>query len=322
MKKKFVYNPKTLSYERVQRTWGERVLRGLIFIAPTITLGIILAFFIARRIDSPRETRLRQENEFYKAQLDKMTQDLELITKALDEMEKRDRAIYRVAFNAEAFPEELRRMGVGGSEKYKELEGKKYSELLIATNKKIDEVERRLYAQSLSLQELSEIALDKEARLASIPAIQPVRNKDMTRVASGYGWRIDPVYKTRRMHWGMDFTAPVGTEVYSTGDGVVEELEIKSWGYGKSIVIDHGYGYKTRYAHLSAFKVKKGDKVKRGDLIGLIGNSGKSTGPHLHYEVEHNGQKINPVGYYHGDLSPEEYEQMIQLSNNALNAFD
>ncbi|GAA0875807.1 M23 family metallopeptidase [Wandonia haliotis] len=322
MKKKFVYNPKTLSYERVRRTWGERVLRGLIFIAPTITLGIILAFFIARRIDSPRETRLRQENEFYKAQLDKMTQDLELITKALDEMEKRDRAIYRVAFNAEAFPEELRRMGVGGSEKYKELEGKKYSELLIATNKKIDEVERRLYAQSLSLQELSEIALDKEARLASIPAIQPVRNKDMTRVASGYGWRIDPVYKTRRMHWGMDFTAPVGTEVYSTGDGVVEELEIKSWGYGKSIVIDHGYGYKTRYAHLSAFKVKKGDKVKRGDLIGLIGNSGKSTGPHLHYEVEHNGQKINPVGYYHGDLSPEEYEQMIQLSNNALNAFD
>lgn len=228
MKKKFVYNPKTLSYERVRRTWGERVLRGLIFIAPTITLGIILAFFIARRIDSPRETRLRQENEFYKAQLDKMTQDLELITKALDEMEKRDRAIYRVAFNAEAFPEELRRMGVGGSEKYKELEGKKYSELLIATNKKIDEVERRLYAQSLSLQELSEIALDKEARLASIPAIQPVRNKDMTRVASGYGWRIDPVYKTRRMHWGMDFTAPVGTEVYSTGDGVVEELKIKN----------------------------------------------------------------------------------------------
>ena len=322
MRAKYRYNPKTLSYEKVKLTWGERVLRGLIFVAPTITLSFVFALFIAKRIDSPRETRLRQENEFYQLQLSKLNQDLELIAAALDEMEKRDRSIYRVAFNADAFPEELRRMGVGGADKFKELENYKYSDLLIRTASKMEEVERRLYAQSLSLQELAEIARDNETRLVSIPAIQPIRNKDMTRVASGYGWRVDPVYKTRRMHWGMDFTAPVGTEVYATGNGVVEDLETSSWGYGKSILIDHGYGFKTRYAHLSAFKVKKGDKVKRGDLIGLIGNSGKSTGPHLHYEVERNGQKVNPVGYYHGDLSPEEYEQMIQLSNNALNAFD
>lgn len=322
MRTKYRYNPKTLSYVKVKLTWGERILRGIIFIAPTITLGVILAFFIAKRIDSPREIRLRQENEFYRAQLNKMEEDLNLISAALDEMEKRDRSIYRVAFNADVFPEELRRMGVGGAEKHKELEGYKYSDLLKSTVSKMEEIERRLYAQSLSLQELAEIAKDKEERLSSIPAIQPISNKDMTRVASGYGWRVDPVYKTRRMHWGMDFTAPIGTEVYATGNGVIEDVEVSSWGYGKSILIDHGYGFKTRYAHLSAFKVKKGDKVKRGDLIGLLGNTGKSTGPHLHYEVERNGEKINPVGYYHSDLTPAEYEQMIQLSNNALNAFD
>jgi len=322
MRAKYRYNPKTLSYVKVKLTWGERILRGIIFIAPTITLGVILAFFIAKRIDSPREIRLRQENEFYRTKLIKIDEDLKLISAALDEMEKRDRSIYRVAFNAEVFPEELRRMGVGGAEKHKELEGYKYSDLLKSTVSKMEEIERRLYAQSLSLQELAEIAKDKEERLSSIPAIQPISNKDMTRVASGYGWRIDPVYKTRRMHWGMDFTAPIGTEVYATGNGVIEDVEVNSWGYGKSILINHGYGFKTRYAHLSAFKVKKGDKVKRGDLIGLIGNSGKSTGPHLHYEVERNGEKINPVGYYHSDLTPAEYEQMIQLSNNALNAFD
>lgn len=322
LRNKYRYNPKTLSYEKVRLTWGERIVRGLIFIAPTITLGVFLAFFIAQRLDSPKENRLRKENEFYKAQLEEISKDLDLITQALEEMEKRDRSIYRVAFNADVFPEELRRMGVGGAEKFKELEGFKYSDLLKSTKGKIEEVERRIYAQSLSLQELAEIAKDNEERLARIPAIQPVSNVDMTRVASGYGWRIDPVYKTRRMHWGMDFTAPIGTEVYATGDGVIEDIETSSWGYGKSVLIDHGYGFKTRYAHLSAFKVKKGDKVRRGDLIGLIGNSGKSTGPHLHYEVERNGQKVNPVGYYHGDLTPEEYEQMIQLSNNALNAFD
>ncbi len=322
MRTKYRYNPKTLSYVKVKLTWGERILRGIIFIAPTITLGVILAFFIAKRIDSPREIRLRQENEFYRTQLNKMEEDLNLISAALDEMEKRDRSIYRVAFNADVFPEELRRMGVGGAEKHKELEGYKYSDLLKSTVSKMEEIERRLYAQSLSLQELAEIAKDKEERLSSIPAIQPISNKDMTRVASGYGWRVDPVYKTRRMHWGMDFTAPIGTEVYATGNGVIEDVEVNSWGYGKSILINHGYGFKTRYAHLSAFKVKKGDKVKRGDLIGLLGNTGKSTGPHLHYEVERNGEKINPVGYYHSDLTPAEYEQMIQLSNNALNAFD
>jgi murein DD-endopeptidase MepM/ murein hydrolase activator NlpD len=319
---KYRYNPETLSYEKVRMSWGERILRGLIFVAPTITLGVLLAFFIANRIDSPKEVRLRKENAFYKKQFDEMNQTLELMTRVLDEMEKRDRSVYRVAFNADVFPEELRQMGVGGADKYRELEGFPYSELMKKTKEKMDGLERRMYAQSLSLQELTQIARDKENRLASIPAIQPVRLKDLAHIGSGYGWRIDPIYKTSRMHWGIDFNAPIGTEVYATGDGKVIEVETNSWGYGKCIVIEHGYGFRTLYAHLSAFKVKKGDKVKRGDLIGLVGSTGKSTGPHLHYEVEKNGQKVNPIAYFFSDLTPEEYEQIIQISNNALSSFD
>jgi murein DD-endopeptidase MepM/ murein hydrolase activator NlpD len=158
--------------------------------------------------------------------------------------------------------------------------------------------------------------------LSCIPAIQPVSNKELKSMASGFGWRIDPIYKTSRMHTGVDFTADIGTEVYATGDGVVEVVESGAWGYGKSIVINHGFGYKTRYAHLSAFKIRAGQKVKRGELIGLVGNTGKSTGPHLHYEVEMNGNKINPINFFHSDLSPEEYEKLIEMSQQSYKAFD
>jgi murein DD-endopeptidase MepM/ murein hydrolase activator NlpD len=186
----------------------------------------------------------------------------------------------------------------------------------------MDAIERRMNSQSISFKELLDLAKNKEKMLTSIPAIQPVRNKHLKHMASGYGYRIDPVYKTRRMHTGMDFTAKVGTPVYATGDGYIEDLEQSGWGYGKCIVINHGYGYKTRYAHLSAFKVKKGQKIKRGALIGLVGSTGKSTGPHLHYEVEKGGQKVNPIHYYHSDLTPDQYEKLIEMSQNSFKAFD
>lgn len=319
---KYRYNPQTLSYERAKYSPVERILRTLAFIAPTIVLSVILAFFFAKRIDSPKELELQKENQFYAEQFQKMTGDMTLMSKVLEEMKQRDRDIYRVAFNADMFPDELRTMGIGGSNRYKDLEGYSNSQLLKLTAQRIDSLESKLYGQSLSFQELVEIAKDKEDRLASIPAIQPVRNKDLKHVASGYGWRIDPIYKTQKMHTGMDFSSPIGTKVFATGNGKIVEVEVNSWGYGKCIVIDHGYGYKTRYGHLSAFKVKVGQKVKRGDLIGLVGSTGKSTGPHVHYEVEKNGEKVNPVGYYHSDLSPEEYERLIQISNNALKSFD
>ena len=273
-------------------------------------------------MSSPKETILKNEIKVYEEQFTRINQDMELVNKVLDDIEKRDEDLYRAALYADKFPEELRRMGTGGSEKYAQFEELSNSELMIQTASNLDNLERRLNAQSLSFKELIDLAKKKEKLLASIPAIQPVRNGDLKRMASGYGWRIDPIYKTSKFHSGMDFTADVGTEVYVTGDGVIAALERNGWGYGNCIVVDHGFGYRTRYAHLSAFKVKPGQKVKRGDLIGLVGSTGKSTGPHLHYEVEKGRGKVNPIHYYHSDLSPEQYERLLKMSENSFKALD
>jgi len=321
-KSKFRYNPETLSYEKVDRTLFEQVLRGLVFIAPTLLLSIVFGFFIAHQLDSPKEKRLQAEINEIELQLTEWKNRLKTIDEVTEIIKQRDEELYRTALGAKEFPEELRLMGRGGSDRYKHLKNKTNAELLIETAQMIDNLEAKLHAQSISFNELVHLTKEREKRLASLPAIQPVRNSDLKRVASGYGWRVDPVYGTRRMHWGLDFTAPVGTEIYATGAGVVEIIKVNSWGYGKEIVIDHGYGLKTRYAHLSEFKVKRGQKVKRGDLIALMGSTGKSTGSHLHYEVEKDGRKVNPINYFHSDLSPEQYEQIIEISNNAMRSLD
>jgi murein DD-endopeptidase MepM/ murein hydrolase activator NlpD len=321
-KQKFRYNPKTLSYEKVQRSSGEQFLRAVIIAAPIIAVSVILAFFLAYRIDSPKEKKLKAEVAQLKGEIQSMNERLKLIDQVAEVIQKRDEELYRTALGANEFPEELRLMGVGGSDAYTHYESMPNGELLKNTAQKLDEVSRKLHAQSLSFRELISEAKKREKRLASLPAIQPVNNKDLKRMVSGYGWRIDPVYGTRKMHWGLDFTASIGTSIYATGDGVVEKTEVNSWGYGREIVIDHGFGYKTRYAHLSSFLVNQGDTVKRGDLIGLVGNSGKSTGPHLHYEVEKDGHKVNPINFFHSDLSPAQYEKIIELSKNALKSMD
>jgi len=321
-KSKFRYNPKTLSYEKVERSTGERILRGFVILAPAALLTIVLAFFLSYRIESPKEQKLKKELTELKNEVEKLNERAVLVDQVAEILKKRDEELYRAALGANEFPEELRMMGVGGSDAYKHYESMSNGDLLKQTAMKLDEVERKLHAQSISFKELISAAQKRERRLASLPAIQPVNNKELKRMVSGYGWRIDPVYGTRKMHWGLDFTAEVGTDVYSTGDGVVEEVEVNSWGYGKEILINHGFGYKTRYAHLSSFVVNKGDTVKRGDLIGFVGSTGKSTGPHLHYEVEKDGHKVNPINFFHSDLSPEQYEKIIEASRNALNSMD
>jgi murein DD-endopeptidase MepM/ murein hydrolase activator NlpD len=321
-KTKFRYNPETLSYEKVTRSLTERILRGLLFIAPTLILSLVVGFFIAHQIDSPRERRLQKELAEVNHELAIWQERLALIEEVTAAMQKRDEDLYRAALGAKEFPEELRLMGIGGSDRYKHLRNKSNADILVTTGKKLDEIESRLYAQSISFQELVNLAKDNEKRLANLPAIQPVRNKDLRKMVSGFGWRIDPVYGTRKMHWGLDFTGSTGTEIFATGGGVVEEVKTSNWGYGREVVINHGYGFKTRYAHLNAFKVKVGDKVNRGDVIGLMGNSGKSTGTHLHYEVEKDGQKVNPINYMHADLTTEEYEEILSISNNALKSMD
>jgi murein DD-endopeptidase MepM/ murein hydrolase activator NlpD len=321
-KQKFKYNPKTLSYEEVKLSFGRKVLRVLLWLAPNILVAIILAFFFSRQIETPKERENRAEMERYIREVKRMQKDLELANKALKEIQSRDEQMYRSALHAKAFPEELRIMGTGGSDRYAHLSDLPDAELLTQTAQQLDQLERSIYAQSLSFNELANLVRQKEKMLTSIPAIQPVHNKELKRPIGGFGMRIDPIYRTRMMHAGVDFTADRGTEVYATGDGVVEVVESKRWGYGKSIVINHGFGYKTLYAHLSKFEVKQGQKVKRGELIGLIGSTGKSTGPHLHYEVIKDGVKVNPIGYFHADLTPEQYEEMLEMSENSNEAMD
>ena len=321
-KEKFKFNPETLSYEKVEVSWKERTLKIALFVAPAIVVGLGFYFILGSIFKSPYEKKLEAENAYLNEQLNDMDERLVLAMTVLDDISERDNEIYRVVFNAEPFPDELRQMGTGGSDEYSDLVGYSSSEKVIENTKKIKELERMLYAQSISFDEVIGLAKEKEEMLAAIPAIQPVSNEDLTRIASGFGFRIDPIYKTKKMHTGLDFTADTGTPVYATGNGKVVECEVKRWGYGQSVIIDHGYGYRTRYAHLSEFKCKPGDKVVRGQIIGLVGSTGKSTAPHLHYEVEQNGKKINPIHFFHSDISPEEYERLIDMATNANLSFD
>ena len=321
-KEKFKYNPETLSYEKDQVTWKERILKATLVVAPAIILGFGFHLVFSSILKSPYEAKLEREVDNLNLQLDNMNEEVVQSIKVLEDISKRDNEIYRVVFNAEPFPDEIREMGTGGADEYADLLGYDASQRIIENTKNIKKLQKKLYAQSLSFDEVIGLAKEKEEMLASIPAIQPVSNEDLTRIASGFGFRIDPIYKTKKMHTGLDFTADTGTPVYATGNGVVVQCEVKRWGYGQSIIIDHGFGYRSRYAHLSEFKCKPGDKIVRGQIIGLVGSTGKSTAPHLHYEVEKNGEKINPIHFFHSDISPEQYERLIDMATNANQSFD
>ncbi|NOQ73682.1 MAG: peptidoglycan DD-metalloendopeptidase family protein [Crocinitomix sp.] len=321
-KQKFRYNPETLSYDKVELSWKEHLLRALLVVAPAVVLGFGFYLLFSSFLVSANEQALERENVELNKQIRNINEELLLIAAVVEDLEKRDNEIYRVVFNAEPFPEHMRELGTGGSEEFEEIKGYDHSERVIENKKLIQALEKRIYAQSISFDEVIKLAKEKEQMLAAIPAIQPISNVELTRISSGYGWRIDPIYKTKKMHWGLDFTAETGSNVYSTGNGVVKDIEEKLWGYGNCIIIDHGFGYVSRYAHLSGFKVKKGDKVVRGQLIGLVGSSGKSTAPHLHYEIEKNGKKIDPVHFFHSDISGDEYERLLEMANNANQSFD
>ena len=247
---------------------------------------------------------------------------MQQIEEVLANIEDRDNNIYRLYFEANPIPEEQRRAGFGGVNRYKSLEGFNNSEIIINATKRLDIIQKQMVIQSKSLDEIAKLAEEKEKLLAAIPAIQPVRNKDLTRMASGFGWRTDPFTKARKMHKGMDFTAPRGTPIFASGDGVVTRADNRSSGYGKHIRIDHGYGYLSLYAHLSKYNVSKGQKVKRGDLIGFVGNTGRSEAPHLHYEVWKDGEKINPINFYYGSLTAQEFENMLKFANQENQSLD
>ncbi len=245
-----------------------------------------------------------------------LTKQLDHIGQVLDNIQNRDDNIYRIVFNAEPIPKSIRTAGFGGANRYVELEGYENSEIIIETTKRLDILRKQLYVQSTSYDEVIDMALNKEDMLASIPSIQPVAIRDIRRIGGYFGMRLHPIYKISMHHDGMDLTAPVGTDVYATGNGVVSRVfnSRARRGYGTYIIIDHGYGYRTLYAHLDKVLVRQGQEVKRGDVIGLVGNTGASTAPHLHYEVQRNNRPVNPINYFFGELSPDQYDAMIEMS--------
>jgi murein DD-endopeptidase MepM/ murein hydrolase activator NlpD len=247
---------------------------------------------------------------------------MENIERVLDDIQRTDDNLYRTIFGAEPIPATFRRGGEGGVNRYKSLEGYSNSQLVIETASRLNRIQRQLYLQSKSFDEIIQMAKNKEDMLRSIPAIMPISNRDLTRTASGFGLRMHPIYKIPMFHSGMDFTAPTGTEVYATGDGTVSVVQSLQRGFGKHIVIDHGYGYTSTYAHLNDFNVRRGQRVRRGDVIGFVGNTGTSVAPHLHYEIKLNGNHVDPVNYFFEDLTPDEYERMIEIASKTGQSFD
>jgi len=321
-KTKYKYNPQTLTYEKIKLSTWQKIRRGLTYLVSFILVSIGIVVISYNIFSSPKELMLEREIEYLKDNYKRMNKALAQYENVLSDISERDDNIYRVVFEAEPIPSSIRKAGVGGVNRYVELEGYANENVVINTNKRLDQIAKQLYVQSKSYDEVIDLAKNKEHMLASIPAIQPIPNKNLKRMASGFGYRIHPVYKTRKLHTGMDFTSPTGTEIYATGDGKVVTVKKTRRGYGMHIVIDHGFGYTTLYGHMSKFNVRRGQKVKRGDIIGYVGNTGTSTAPHLHYEVIKDGKKINPINFYFNDLTPEEYDKMIEISSSANQSFD
>lgn len=314
-KKYFTYNPETLNYEQRKLSFKDRLIVVLQHMVSGVGMGVFFFFVFSYLLPSPVETELKKENKLLQTQYEVLSLRLSSAMDALEDIQQRDENLYRAIFQTESIPESVRKSGFGGTDRYDHLQNLNNAELVVSTTRKMDILSKQLYVQSNSLEELIGIGKRQKERSFCVPAIQPIANKDLKRTASGYGMRIDPVYHVRRFHAGMDFSAETGTDIYATGNGKVT-FSARRQGYGLCIIIDHGFGYKTLYAHLSKLHKRVGQKVARGEVIGLVGNTGKSTGSHLHYEVILHGRHQNPANYYFMDLTPEEYDKMIQLAEN------
>ena len=314
-KTKYKYNPESLKYEAVEQTLiGKLKKISFYFVSSIVFCAVVLAISF-NGINEYIKDEAEKDNAKVRAELDKFYTDLEEIIAVLENIQDRDDNIYRSIFEVKPYPEYKRKLGTGGnSVKFKKYQGLKNESLLIDISKKIESIEKMLVAQSKSFDQVIELTKTQEEMLKCIPSIQPISNKDLKRIASGFGMRMHPIHKIMKMHAGLDFTAPIGTEIYATGDGVVE---LAKWnaGYGRCVVINHGFGYKTKYAHCKKLNCRKGQKIKKGEIIAFLGNTGQSSGPHLHYEVIKNNVKVNPVNYFFNDLSPEEYQKVIELSS-------
>jgi len=320
-KVKYYYDPETLSYRKFERKKRTTFKYAMVFLLGSTLFGFLFVFIAGQFVESPKEKTLKRELQNLQIQYTVLNNRMDDAFAALENVEERDNSIYRLYFEANPIPEEQRRAGFGGVNRYKDYEGYDNSKMIIESHKRLDQLQKAIVVQSRSLDEIAKLAKDKEKFLASIPAIQPVNNEDLTRMASGYGYRTDPFTKVRKFHWGMDFTAPRGTPVYASGDGVVVRADNKSTGYGNHIRIEHGYGYVSLYGHLYKYNVRANQKVRRGDLIGFVGSTGRSEAPHLHYEIFKDDERINPINFYYGNLSAEEFSKLLEkasLENQSL----
>ncbi len=320
---KYYYDTESCRYERIRVSTWDIILNSLGFFVLAMILATGITFVYIVYFESPEEALLRKENEELKIYHDLLKKEVDYTAEMLNSLQERDDNIYRIILGVEPIPEEVRSVGFGGSNRYKELLGQKLKneDAILSNYQKLDKLKKQMYIQTKSYDDIMEMARNKELLLASLPAIPPVSKKELRRLSSGFGYRIDPILKIRRPHHGVDFSLPKGSPIYATGDGKVSLVRSSFTGYGKQIEIDHGFGYKTKYAHLNGFLVKEGQKVKRGEQIAYSGNSGKSTAPHLHYEVHVNKKPANPVHYFYLDIDPEEYEEVLRLSSIENQAF-
>lgn len=323
-KVKYYYDAENLAYRIIKPMRGKKIGVALLFLFSSALFGFLcfVALLNTPFFETPKDKLQAREIENMKIRYEILNRKMDQIDEVLEDVEDRDNNIYRTYFNASAIPEEQRKAGFGGVNRYKELEGYDNSELVLGTTKRLDVLSKELVIQSKSLDEIAKLAKDKEKLLASIPAIQPVKNEDLRQMASGFGYRSDPFTKIRKFHAGMDFSAMTGTPIFATGDGVVVAADNRLSGYGNRVVIRHGFGYETLYGHMSRFKAKAGQKVKRGDVIGYVGSTGRSEAPHLHYEVHKNGEVVNPLNFYYGNISAKEYILISKLANQENQSLD
>ncbi len=323
MKKiKYYYNTHTLRYEKLETPLRVKLLRFFGFMATALVTSALISYVAFRFIGSPGEKILRAENERLQNRYQYLRRQVDGLQQQMSELEKRDNNVYRSIFEAQPIPDSARARAQEQQQAAAELASLNDTELVISIHDDLKELGNRIKAQEGSFKELSSLINNKEKLIAATPAIQPVSNKDLDRIASGFGYRIDPIYKTIKMHAGLDFTAPQGTPIYATADGVVRLAGYADGGYGNHVIINHGYGYETLYGHMVRIKARARQKVKRGELIGYVGSTGKSTGPHLHYEVHKGGNKLDPVYFFYNDLNPEEFNELLKRAKASNQSFD
>ncbi len=314
---KYYYDTETCKYERIKTTSGDIFLNALGLLSLTLAMAVGLVVLYSNYFESPRELLLSNEVKEMEYLYQNLSKEVNKLDNELAHLEHRDDNIYRAVLGAEPIDKSVREAGVGGVDRYEDIKKKDlvHEDFLIKLHERVDKLKRKVYIESKSQDDVIALAENKEKLFAAIPAIQPVANKELIALASGFGMRIHPVYKVRKMHTGVDFAAAIGTPIYATADGIIDKLEVSFSGYGKQLEIDHGFGYRTRFAHMHGLAVRYGQKVRRGDLIGYVGETGLSTAPHLHYEVFVNGIHVNPIHYFFNDLNAKEYEKVIELAS-------